>query len=166
MKKQVLVLSKIAAMCITALFQQPVWAEVAPSQDLWQQPYTPTRLQWLFLNLKGGKGENTPCGVYSLDNVPLAFYEWKSPSASDNRLILSVITRPPDSNAKVPTADRNFCMMSTFENLQVEASRVGANPPPVELHHFQISSNGRILIGTYQCSVPKTDLDRFEKLCR
>lgn len=166
MKKQVLFLSKIAAMGMAALCQQPVFAEVSPVQDIWQQPYTLTRLQWLFINLQGGKGENTPCGVYNRDNVPLAFYEWKSPKSDDNRLILSVITRPPERNATVRAADRNFCMMSRFENLQLEASRVGASPPPVELRHFQIGSKGRTLIGTYQCSVPATGMGRFENLCR
>jgi hypothetical protein len=164
MKKQIL--SKIAAIGISVLFQLPVFAEDSPSQEIWRQPYTPTRLQWLFMNLSGGKGENTPCGVYSRDNVPLAFYAWNIPNPDDNRLILSVITRRPDTNANVPAADRNFCMMSTFENLQLEASRVGASPPPVELRHFQIGSKGRILIGTYQCSVPVKGIDRFENLCR
>ncbi|MBD2578210.1 tetratricopeptide repeat protein [Oscillatoria sp. FACHB-1406] len=145
----------------------PPVAEVLP-QNLWQQSYTPSRLQWLFINLSG-KGERTPCGVYDLEGRARAWYEWQSPNPKDDRLGLDVFTLPSDTNS-IP--DRNFCMMTALGNLKVEAFRMESNPPPVKLRHFQFNPEGQALIGTYECLVPPTttaedsNTDRFENICR
>lgn len=166
MQKQA-IFSSIAVLVLSALSQPFVVAEVLP-QNVWQQSYTPTRLQWLFINLRG-RGERTPCGVYDLNGRPRAWYEWQSPSAKDNQLGLSVFTLPSATNS-VP--DRNFCMMTALGNLRLEAFRLETNPPPVELRHFQLNQKGQALIGTYQCLVPAAmtsidlDIGRFESVCR
>ena len=166
MQKQALFYS-IAVLGFSALSQPSVVAEVLP-QNVWQQSYTPTRLQWLFINLRG-RGERTPCGVYDLNGRPRAWYEWQSPNARDNQLGLSIFTLPSATNS-VP--DRNFCTMTALGNLKLEAFRLETNPPPVELRHFQFNQNGQALIGTYQCLVPAAttsvdlDIGRFESVCR
>jgi|GEM_PF-1925913 len=168
MQKQALFYS-IAILVFSALSQLSVVAEVLP-QNVWQESYTPTRLQWLFVNLHG-RGERTPCGVYDLNGRPRAWCEWKSPNARDNQLGLSIFTRssPTDS-----VFDRNFSMATALENLKLEAFRLETNPPPVELRHFQLDQNGQTLIGTYQCLVPAAaattsvglSIGRFESVCR
>ncbi len=157
----------ITTSVITLLGSQgAVSAQTYSSLDKWQEPYTPTRLQWLFTNLRG-RGERTPCGVYDLKNVPLAFYEWQSPSAKDNQLVVSVFTRRDGKNS---ISDRNFCMRSVFEDLRIKALRLETSPPPVEFRHVRLNPEGRVLI--YRCSVPaartEVDLDmgRFESLCQ
>ena len=139
----------ITILIFSALPQPFAVAEVSP-QNAWQQPYTPTRLQWLFMNLRG-RGERTPCGVYDLDGVARAWYEWQNPNPRDNQLRLSIFTLSSPTNS-IP--DRSFCITTTLENLKSEAFRLEASPPPVELRHFQFNQNGQALIGTYQCSVP------------
>jgi hypothetical protein len=178
MQKQILFYS-IAVLNLSALLQLPAGAKVSPQaevlsqaevlpQNTWQQSYTPTRLQWLFVNLRG-RGERTPCGVSDLDGKPRAWYEWQSPNAKDQQLSLSVFTR---ANATNSIPDRNFCMATAFENLKSEAFKLKSSPPPVELRHFQLNRNGQSLMGTYKCLVPAattaTDLNigRFETLCR
>lgn len=166
MKKLALFYS-IVILAFSVLSQPFAVAEVSP-QNAWQQPYTSTRLQWLFMNLRG-RGERTPCGVYDLDGKPRAWYEWQSPHAKDNQLSLSIFTLPGSTNS-VP--DRNFCIATTLENLKLEAFKLEASPPPVELHHFQFSQNGQALIGTYQCSVPAatkpvdSGVGSFESICQ
>ncbi|MGG6297643.1 hypothetical protein ACQ4M4_24885 [Leptolyngbya sp. AN02str] len=166
MQKQALFHS-IVVLLFSALSQPSVVAEVSP-QNVWQQPYTPTRLQWLFMNLHG-REERIPCGVSDLNGRPRAWYEWQSPNVSDHQLSLSVFTRPSATDS-VP--DRNFCMMTAFRNLKLEAFRMEVSPPPVEFRHFQFNQDGQALIGTYQCLLPAAttsadlDIDRFESVCR
>jgi hypothetical protein len=166
MRQQAL-FSSIVVLHVSVLLQLPAIAEVSP-QNTWQQPYNPTRLQWLFINLHGG-GERTPCGVSDLDGKPRAWYEWQRPHTEDKQLSLAVFTRSPEKNS-IP--DRDFCLTTALGNLKLEAFRMENSPPPVELRHFQMNQNGQSLKGTYQCLVPaaKTavdlNIDRFENICR
>jgi hypothetical protein len=166
MQKQALFYS-IAVLGFSALSQLSVVAEVLP-QNIWQQTYTPTRLQWLFINLHG-RGERTPCGVYDLDGRSRAWYEWQSPNARDNQLGLSIFTL---QSATSSVSDRNFCIVTALGNLKLEAFRLETSPSPVELHHFQFNQDGQALIGTYQCLVPAAmtsvdlDIGQFESVCR
>jgi hypothetical protein len=167
MQKQIF-FSSIAVIAIASSLQRPVAAADVLPQKTWQQSYTPSRLQWLFINLNGG-GERTVCGVYDLDGKARAWYEWQSPNAKDNQLVLSVFTIPSDPNS-IP--DRNFCMATALENLKLEALRMESNPPIVELRHFQMNRKDQAPIGTYQCLVPAAttaadlNIGRFDSLCR
>jgi hypothetical protein len=166
MRKRILSYS-IAVLGVSGLLQPPTAAQGLP-QNVWQQSYPPTRLQWLFINLRG-RGERTTCGVSNLEDKPRAWYEWQTPSAKDQQLSLSVFTLPNETNS-IP--DRNFCMMTAFGNLKLEAFRLESSPPPVALRHFQTNRNGQRLIGTYKCLVPAAttavdlNIGRFESLCR
>lgn len=159
--------SSIAVLFFSALPQPFAVAEVSP-QNTWQSPYTPTRLQWLFINLRG-REERIPCGVYDLDGEARAWYAWQSPNPRDNQLSLSIFTRSSATNS-IP--DRSFCMMTALGNLKSEAFRLEASPPSVELRHFELDQNGQALVGTYRCLVPaaKTSADleigSFNSVCR
>ena len=167
MLKKQLFLSSILVLGFLVSFQSSIFAQAKPSETTWQQPYTPTHLQWLTVNLRGGS--RTECGVYSRDGRSRAFYTWKIPSSKDNRLVLLVHTL----SSKDADVDRNFCMNSAFIRLQVEALRMDLNPPQVELMHSQSSKDGsQILSKTYQCSIPATTekgtlpFSEFGSVCR
>lgn len=165
--KQTCIWLGAAALGILAIPQASGSAEVKPSQNLWQQPYTPTRLQWLSVNLRAGV--RTDCGVYSKDGVPRAFYTWKAPGPKENRLVLLVLTR----SSNEADADCNFCASSAFTSLRAEALRMEASPPNVELLHSQLGKDGLMpSLRTYQCSVPAALLEKdvnfggFRELCK
>jgi hypothetical protein len=153
MLKQIMFFSSIATLSTSILLLQlSSGAETKVSQNIWQQPYTPTNLQWLSTNLQG-RGERKSCGVSTLKGVPLAFYEWQNPIPKDQNLVLFVFTtRPPD---KITDYDRNFCIGVTFAELRRESLKMAINPPIVELRHFRFHKNGQqIPVKTYKCSVP------------
>lgn len=66
----------------------------------------------------------------------------------------------------------NFCMMTAFGNLKLEAFRMESSPPPVELSHVRMSRDGQSSVKTYKCLVPAAttaddwDMGRFETLCQ
>ena len=166
MQKQIFFYS-IAVLVLSPLLQPSSVAEVLP-QNIWQQSYPTTRLQWLFINLRG-RGERTLCGVYDLNGRPRAWYEWQSPNAGDNQLGLSIFTLPSATNS-VP--DRNFCLMTALGNLKLESFRLKTSPPLVKLSHSQFNQNAQALIRTYQCLVPAAttsediNIGQFENVCR
>ncbi len=168
MLKKLLSLFGIFALGLSISFQPPIFAQAKPSEISWQQPYAPTHLQWLAVNLQGGS--RTECGVYSRDDRSRAFYTWKIPSFKDNRLVIFVLTL----SSKDADVDRNFCMGSAFTRLQTEALRMDLKPPQVELMHSQSGKDSsQPFLKTYQCSIPVAATEKeigtlggFRDLCR
>jgi hypothetical protein len=155
----------------SALLQQSVSAEIMLSQGIWQQPYTPTKLQWLFTNFLN---EKFFCFSTPDTNRPIAFYTWGKPGQNDNELMLFV------------SAENNFqldsCTIGAFELLRNASFEMQIKPPKVQLTHHLIARRGNTIPGSriYQCSVPEQlrdhrtdikydtayDLGGFQNLCK
>jgi hypothetical protein len=145
---------------------QSTTAQESPSQSIWQQPYTPSRLQWLYINLSN-ESKNIDC-IYKLDNTVKAFYRFESPNSRDKQLVLSVYTLPSSEE----NSDRNFCTNTAFAFLRFEVFKMGITPPQIELRHYT-RKNDPILVKTYQCSIKAAEsetfsmpMNKFESVCQ
>jgi len=153
----------------SALLQQSASAEIMLSQGIWQGPYTPTKLQWLFTNFLN---EQFVC--FSAPDRPVASYTWGKPGQNDNELILFV------------SAEDDFqldsCTTVAFEVLRNASFEMQIKPPKVQLTHHLNDQHGNTIPGSriYQCSVPEQlrdhrtdikydtayDLGGFQNLCK
>ena len=148
--KQLLLFICSTVMAVTSLgVKRPASGDNRAIQEGWQQPYTPTRLEWLLVKLTP---DDKTC-VFRRDYTGV--YRWSQ--ANDDELQLTVASHRDDLK---------YCASLAFEELQVESSRLQLNPPILKLRHFdQGSATDRF----WQCSVPaRTDKNSFvdfERVC-
>lgn len=151
------------------LLPYPANSDVLPqikSNQEWQQPYTPTRLEWLFANLPANH-TIINCAARNVGQNGqfrwVASYRW---SRATNGLRLTVKSAPDNLN---------YCTSVAFEELRYESLQMGFSPPRIELLHYLNDENGSQIKDkpvVYTCFVPaKTSQNdyntgKFEDNCQ
>jgi hypothetical protein len=127
------------------------------SQEEWQKPYTPSRLEWLLLKLERDRS----CGVF-FDNrgkvIGTPTYSWSKTTTLYNDLVLDVIA-PEKDTLSPQQSDSLFslCTVLAFSELQEKAAKFGLQPPPVVIFHKEPNDGTpqpRRILRSMKCQIP------------
>ncbi|HEY9596086.1 MAG TPA: hypothetical protein V6D33_00250 [Cyanophyceae cyanobacterium] len=142
--------------CNVVLATTPIWglqlavAETRATPEGWRQPYTPTHLEWLLVQLAS---YNKPCvgrEGYS------AFYRWNQ--FNDDQVQLTILSNPDDLK---------FCASLALNELQIESSRLQLNPPTVVLLHYnQQSGTNKFWTCSVSAKIIRDSVVDFERACQ
>jgi hypothetical protein len=144
-------------------------AKPKPVKHNLQQPYNPSKLQWLFVDFLS---KEFVC--FGTAQVPVASYRWRRPEQNDTKLTLYI--------AAENKTQLDSCTFTAFEELRNGSFEMKINPPKLKVAHYLTDKQGNTNRGrkSYECYIPKQrkdhrkdvnydtayDLGRITKFCK
>jgi hypothetical protein len=118
--------------------------KLKPVKHNLQQPYNPSKLQWLFVEFLS---KDSVC--FGTAQIPVASYRWKRPEQNDTNLTLYIFAENK--------MQLDSCTFSAFDELRNSSFEMKINPPKLRLARYLTDKQGNPNRGhkIYSCYIPK-----------